>query len=216
MQQSREGVASFTPTNRTCSWLVGCMCRSSWRTWHHQLEWVQDDLPLSSRTLRCYQAQEEGITGSEARIHDGERVYHSFHASFPLHSQWCGYRWEEAKVFPQWFGWWDSPMLCKPEASRTFRPWWTKLLCSRIEEEYCQASASRSIRRKRTPTLGLASTSILRLLYLSSALLLKVLNWCLNLLDKDLSPLSGRWFRAQISFRLQTMGIRMLKEPQPL
>jgi hypothetical protein len=42
------------------------------------------------------------IPRSEARIHDGEQVCHSFHASFPLCSQRCGHRREEVRVFSQW------------------------------------------------------------------------------------------------------------------
>jgi hypothetical protein len=68
----------------------------------------------------------------------------------------------------------DSPMLWKPETLRTFRPWYTRLLCSRIGEEYCQACASRSARVNRAPTQGPASTPILRLTNLSSAPSLRV------------------------------------------
>jgi hypothetical protein len=82
----------------------------------------------------------------------------------------------------------DLPMLWKPETSRIFRPWQTKLLCSRIGEEYCQASTSRSARVNRAPTPGPASISILRLLDLPSTPSHRVLNECLNQLEKDLSP----------------------------
>jgi hypothetical protein len=90
------------------------------------------------------------------------------------------------------------------------------LLCTRTEEEYCQASASRSVRPNRTPTPCPASMSILRLLDLSSAPFHRALNRCLDRLAKDLLPLSSWWFCALIFFRLQTLGIRVLKEPQPL
>jgi hypothetical protein len=38
-------------------------------------------------TSRCYEAQEEGVSGSEVRIHDGEQVCHSFHVAFSLSTQ---------------------------------------------------------------------------------------------------------------------------------
>jgi hypothetical protein len=101
-------------------------------------------------------------------------------------------------------------MLWKPETSRIFRPW---LLCSRIGGGYYQASASRSARISRAPTLVLASMSILRLLDLSFAPSLKVFNGCLNLLHKDLLPHNDRWFCTPTLFRLQTLGIRVLKGP---
>jgi hypothetical protein len=69
--------------------------------------------------------------------------------------------------------------------------------------------------QNRTPTLGPASTSIPRLLDLSSAPSLRVFNRCPNLLNKDLLPHSGRWFRTPTSFRLQTLGIIVLKGPRP-
>jgi hypothetical protein len=58
--------------------------------------------------------------------------------------------------------------------------------------------------------------SILCLLDLSSTPSHRVFNQCLSQLDKDLSPHSARWFHALTSFRLRTLGIRVLKEPQPL
>jgi hypothetical protein len=61
-----------------------------------------------------------------------------------------------------------------------------------------------------------ASTSILCLLVLSFIPSLRLFNRCLNLLDRDLSPLSSRWFRTPTSFRLQTLRIRVLKKLQPL
>jgi hypothetical protein len=67
-----------------------------------------------------------------------------------------------------------------------------KALVLENRREYCQTSTSRSARVSRAPTLGLASTSILHLLDLSFAPLLKVFNRCLNLLHKDLLPHSGR------------------------
>jgi hypothetical protein len=63
---------------------------------------------------------------------------------------------------------------------------------------------------------SLVSMSILCLLDLSSAPFHRAIKRCLDRLAKDLLPLSSRWFRAPISFRLQTLGIRVLKEPQPL
>jgi hypothetical protein len=38
IQQSREGAASLSPTDRTYNSFVGCICRSSQRSSHHQLE----------------------------------------------------------------------------------------------------------------------------------------------------------------------------------
>jgi hypothetical protein len=52
------------------------------------------------------------------------------------------------------------------------------------------------------------------MLELSSAPSLRVFNRCLNLLNKDLLPHSGRWSRAPTSSRLQTLRIRVLKGPR--
>jgi hypothetical protein len=54
------------------------------------------------------------------------------------------------------------------------------------------------------------------MLDLSSALFHRALKRCLDRLAKDLLPLSSRWFHAPIFFRLRTLGIRVLKEPQLL
>jgi hypothetical protein len=99
---------------------------------------------------------------------------------------------------------------------KNFQTMVDKALGSRIGEEHYQASTSSSVKFNRTPTLGPTSKSILRLLDLSSALSHRVLNRCLNLLDKDLPTLSNRWFHALTFFKLQTLGIKVAKEPQPL
>jgi hypothetical protein len=65
-----------------------------------------------------------------------------------------------------------------------------------------------------TPTPGPASTSILRLLDLSSAPSLRGFNQCLNLPNKDLLPHNNRWLCAPTSFRLQTLGINVLNGPR--
>jgi hypothetical protein len=178
------------------------------------LEWVQDDFLISSHASRCNQAQEEGVLGSKARIHDGERVCHLFHATLMLRSKWRGYRWEEARVFSSMVWMVDLPMLWKHGTWRISRPWLTRHLCSRTEEEYWQASTSRNTRVNRTATPGPAL--VLCLLDLPSTPCSRVFNRYLNRLDRDLSPHIDRWFHATIFFRPQTLVIRMSKGPQLL
>jgi hypothetical protein len=57
--------------------------------------------------------------------------------------------------------------------------------------------------------------SILRLLDLFSAPSLRVFNRCPDLLNEDSLPHSSRWFHTPTSFRLQTLGIRVLQGPRP-
>jgi hypothetical protein len=71
--------------------------------------------------------------------------------------------------------------------------------CSRIEEEYWWASASRNSRVNRAATLGFVSD--LRLLDLPSTPCSRVFHGCLNQLDRDLSPHNDRWFHTSTSFR---------------
>jgi hypothetical protein len=78
----------------------------------------------------------------------------------------------------------------------------------------CWCMKSMFYEHQQAPTLGPASISILCLLDLSFASSLRVFNRCLNQLDKDLSPHSGKRFHGPTSFRLQTLWIRVLKGPR--
>jgi hypothetical protein len=125
-----------------------------------------------------------------------------------LQMKWTLTRWSKT-IF--WLAWMmDWPMLWRPRILRTFKGWWTRLLCWRTADVWWCASVSWCVNISRAVAPDHVSSH--HQLDLCSILLNHSFNLGHSQLDKDSLLSSVKWFSAPTISRLLLLGIRMFRE----
>jgi hypothetical protein len=124
-----------------------------------------------------------------------------------LQMKWTLTRWSKT-IF--WLAWMmDWPMLWRPRILRTFKGWWTRLLCWRTADVWWSASVSWCVSISRAVAPDHVSSH--HQLDLCSILLNHSFNLGHSQLDKDSLLSSVKWFSALTISRLLLLGIRMFR-----
>jgi hypothetical protein len=109
-----------------------------------------------------------------------------------------------------WMAWrrvW--PMLWEPMTLRTFKGWWTRLLCQRTVEVWWSASISWCISISQAVALDRVLLHLQ--LDLCSILFSHSFSWSCRQLDKNFLPHGAKWFSTPIISRPMLLGIRVFQ-----